>query len=104
MKEETWFPGEAEPIMELLMKFRMLKDRCFGWKLKEGWRETIHSYKEMYSDLQSYSSIFLGEELTVMWKVHSVCCHLEPFLVKVKQKFNQSGYFFFITWRCLTSS
>ena len=83
LKGETWFPGEAEPILELLMEFRKVKDSCFSWKLKDGWRESINSYTEMYADLQSYSSIFLEEELTVTWKVHSVCCHLEQFLDKV---------------------
>ena len=76
----TWFPGEAEPIVDILLQLERVKDKCFGWELKDGWRQAIHLYT---SKLQIYSSMFLGDLITVTWKIHSIGCHLEDFLDKV---------------------
>ena len=83
LKMATWFPGEAEPIVDILLQLERVKDKCFGWELKDGWREAIHLYTSMFSKLQIYSSMFLGELLTVTWKIHYICCHLEDFLDKL---------------------
>ena len=72
LKMATWFPGEAEPIVDILLQLERVKDKCFGWELKDGWREAIYLYTSMFSELQIYSSMFLGELLTVTWKIHSI--------------------------------
>ena len=83
LKTAVWFHNEAEPIVDCLLEFRKVKDKCFGWDLGEDWREDIHSYTSMFSDLQQYAKEVLGETLTVTWKIHMITCHLETFLDKV---------------------
>ena len=77
-----WFPMEAEPIVDCLIQFKEIKDKCFGWELQEGWQYTIQLYKHMFSELQVYSNTVLGLELSCTWKIHIIVCHLEPFLSK----------------------
>ena len=55
IKNCSWFPEEAEPILECLLSFRTVKDKCFGWELKEGWRESIETYTLLFHDLQQYA-------------------------------------------------
>ena len=35
----------AEPFIELLQAFKTGKEKCFGYDLKEGWRESIAASK-----------------------------------------------------------
>ena len=75
-----WFPIEAGPIVDCLMQFKEIKDKCFGWNLEDGWQDAILSYKHMFSELQVYSDTVLGLDLSCTWKIHVIVCHLKPFL------------------------
>ena len=81
--ECSWFPVEATPILDCLSSLRDIKDKCFGWDLKDGWEEAISVYSSQFAELQFYAGIVLKLELTVTWKIHILACHLKPFLSKV---------------------
>ena len=78
-----WFPSAAIPILDCLQAFQDIKDKCFGWMLEDGWRKSIQTFTAMFAELQEYAAMSLGLSLTVTWKIHVVCCHLETFLNKV---------------------
>ena len=84
LKQCIWFPTEAEPILDCLFAFKEVKDKCFGWELKDGWKESIKTYNAMFLDLQHYAENVLDVHLTVTWKIHVVVCHLETFLDMVR--------------------
>ena len=80
LQECLWFPDEAGPIVECLLAFKAVKDKCFVWELEEGWQEAMETYTFMFNDLQQYAENVLGVSLRVTWKIHVVVCHLETFL------------------------
>ena len=70
-------------MLDVLMVFRDMKNKCFSWELQLGWAESIQLYSHMYAELQIYSKNMLGLLLSVTWKIHSIVCHLQPFLAEV---------------------
>ena len=95
MQNCSWFPDEAGPILECLLSFRTVKDKCFGWELMEGWRESIETYTLLFHDLQQYAENVLGQTLTVTWKIHVIVCHLETFLNTVRERFTYPSHIHF---------
>ena len=81
--ESNWFPEELGPVVEVLLLFSEVKHKCFSWDLQPGWAESIQLYSMKYAELQCYSEGVLGLNLLVTWKIHSIVCHLEPFLTQV---------------------
>ena len=80
LKECEWFPAELNTVVYTLLSFREIQDACFGWDLKEDWKEKIEIFTSKFKDLQAYSRARLELNLTVTWKIHSICCHLSTFL------------------------
>ena len=95
MKNCSWFQDEAGPLLECLLSFRTVKDKCFGWELMEGWRESIETYTLLFHDLQQYAENVLGQSLTVTWKIHVIVCHLETFLNTVRERFTFLSHIYF---------
>ena len=89
-------PSRALPIITCLEKFRDIKDGCFGWDLAEDYKERIQSFTRAVASLQEYCQvpIYCSEEMIVLqgvlnikmnitWKIHMICCHLEPQLTRL---------------------
>ena len=83
LEECDWFPMELSPVLDVLIVFSNMKNKCFSWELQTGWAESIQLYSHMYAELKIYSETILGLPLSVTWKIHSIVCHLEPFLNEV---------------------
>ena len=80
LKSMEWWPVELNPVVDCLVQLRTIKDKTFSWDLKDGWEESIDTYKQMYSRLQVYCTSELDISLSCTWKVHIIAAHLKPFL------------------------
>jgi hypothetical protein len=73
-------PLQALPILDALAKFREIQHGCFGWDLCSDYSQRIASFTESVEDLKLFCEGTLGLKFTIPWKLHMVCCHLEPLL------------------------
>ena len=73
-------PAPALPILDTLSLFRDIQHGCFGWELCSDYKMKIHAFTESVSNLKAYCETTLKLKYTVPWKLHMVCCHLEPLL------------------------
>ena len=73
-------PAAALPILDTLSLFRNIQHGCFGWELCSDYKMKIHAFTESVSNLKAYCETTLKLKYTVPWKLHMVCCHLEPLL------------------------
>ena len=69
LKECEWFPAELHPVVSTLLSFIEIQDACFGWDLKEDWKEKIEIFTSMFKEMQTYSRARLELNLTVTWKI-----------------------------------
>ena len=76
-------PPKAHPILATLEYFRHLQTGCFGWDLCTDYKERIQSFTKSVETLHYYTKTFLKLKVTIPWKLHMVCCHLEPLLTKM---------------------
>ena len=83
LEKPHWFPKELNPVIDVMLVFREVKDGTFLWDLKDGWAESIQTFTQMFCELQVYSTDILKHSLPVTWKVHCIAWHLEPFLLEV---------------------
>ena len=56
---------------------------CFGWDLCPDYKEKIQLFKSSLVKLRSYCSSKLKMKFTITWKLHMICCHLEPLLTRL---------------------
>ena len=80
LTDKDWWPSELDPVLDCLNQLELVKDKTFGWELKEGWEGTIALYKSMFSELQVYCNTVLAVPLSCTWKIHMITAHLQPFL------------------------
>ena len=80
LTDMDWWPSELDPVLDCLNQLEEVKDKTFGWELKEGWESAIALYKSMFSELQVYSNTVLAVPLSCTWKIHVITAHLQPFL------------------------
>ena len=80
LTDKDWWPSELDPLLDCLNQLELVKDKTFGWELKEGWEGTIALYKSMFSELQVYCNTVLAVPLSCTWKIHMITAHLQPFL------------------------
>ena len=80
---KSMVPPKAHPILATLEYFRHLQTGCFGWDLCTDYKERIQSFTKSVETLHYYAKTFLKLKVTIPWKLHMVCCHLEPLLTKM---------------------
>ena len=73
-------PVQALPILDTLKLFREIQHGCFGWELCKDYKQKIHKFTESVASLKIYCETTLKIKYTIPWKLHMVCCHLEPLL------------------------
>ena len=73
-------PARALPILDTLKLFREIQHGCFGWELCKDYKQKIHKFTESVARLKIYCETTLKVKYTIPWKLHMVCCHLEPLL------------------------
>ena len=78
-------PIQAVPILDSLAKFREIQQGCFGWDLCPDYRERIKCFTESVASLKVFCESSLSLKFTITWKLHMVCCHLEPRLTRLGQ-------------------
>jgi hypothetical protein len=73
-------PARASPILDTLLLFRKIQHGCFGWELCGDYKQKINMFTESVAKLKVYCETTLKVKYTIPWKLHMVCCHLEPLL------------------------
>ena len=73
-------PARALPILDTLKLFREIQHGCFGWEQCKDYKQKIHKFTKSVASLKIYCETTLKVKYTIPWKLHMVCCHLEPLL------------------------
>ena len=68
------------PIIDCLQEFQYVQTQAFGMKVGDDLHDAIRNFRESYRFLISHLQQNYNYKLTVTWKVHIACCHIEPFV------------------------
>ena len=77
-------PAHALPILDFLDIFREIQKGCFSWTLCNNYSTLIKDFVKSVKYLQTYCPSTLKISFSISWKLHMVCCHLEPLLDRPK--------------------
>ena len=77
-------PTHALPILDFLDIFREIQKGCFSWTLCNNYSTLIKDFVKSVKYLQTYCPSTLKISFSISWKLHMVCCHLEPLLDRLK--------------------
>ena len=73
-------PTHALTILDFLDLFREIQKGCFSWTLCNNYSTLIKDFVKSVKYLQTYCPSTLKISFSISWKLHMVCCHLEPLL------------------------
>ena len=76
-------PPITYPILNTLQKFQYITTGCFGWELCSDYKKRIQDFQTGLVGLQKYCRRVFRINFTIAWKLHMICCHLEPLLTKL---------------------
>ena len=84
MLEETYgellLPEDAYPIIETLSALYQVVEGTMGHGLDENYSKLIKSYTDNLRALPNHMSNVYGVKMSITWKEHIVCAHLEEWL------------------------
>ena len=72
------------PIVDCLQHFQCVQTQAFGMEVGENLNEAVTNFKESYQSLILHLHEVYKYKLTITWKIHIACCHIEP-LVKARK-------------------
>ena len=80
---QKFVPPTALPILNTLQLFRRVQTGCFGWDLCPDYKERIHDFIDSVKKLQvHFREVLNMKSITIPWKLHIVCTHLEENLIR----------------------